>query len=79
METVHGFDLVIDGSGADAMWFVPLFRQDALDLLELVTRGLKLVRLELLVLPFHVLVVRHGAAPFDAVRGSSHPHDVRER
>ena len=35
LETVHGFDLVIDGSGADAMWFVPLFRQDALDLLEL--------------------------------------------
>ncbi|MCP9276681.1 NADPH-dependent L-lysine N(6)-monooxygenase MbtG [Mycolicibacterium arenosum] len=34
-ETVHGFDLVIDGSGADAMWFVPLFTQDALDLLEL--------------------------------------------
>ena len=35
VETVHGFDLVIDGSGADAMWFVPLFTQDALDLLEL--------------------------------------------
>jgi mycobactin lysine-N-oxygenase len=35
METVHGFDLVIDGSGADAMWFVPLFGQDALDVLEL--------------------------------------------
>ena len=35
LETVHGFDLVIDGSGADAMWFVPLLRQDALDLLEL--------------------------------------------
>jgi mycobactin lysine-N-oxygenase len=34
-ETVHGFDLVIDGSGADSMWFVPLFAQDALDLLEL--------------------------------------------
>jgi mycobactin lysine-N-oxygenase len=34
-ETVHGFDLVIDGSGADALWFVPLFAQDALDLLEL--------------------------------------------
>jgi len=32
---VHGFDLVIDGSGADAMWFVPLFTQHALDLLEL--------------------------------------------
>ena len=35
VETVHGFDLVIDGSGADSMWFVPLFAQDALDLLEL--------------------------------------------
>ena len=30
-----GFDLVIDGSGANAMWFVPLLRQDALDMLEL--------------------------------------------
>ncbi|MGV0717134.1 NADPH-dependent L-lysine N(6)-monooxygenase MbtG [Mycolicibacterium sp. XJ662] len=35
LETVHGFDLVIDGSGADAAWFVPLLGQDALDLLEL--------------------------------------------
>lgn len=35
LETVHGFDLVIDGSGADALWFTPLFSQDALDLLEL--------------------------------------------
>jgi mycobactin lysine-N-oxygenase len=35
VETVHGFDLVIDGSGADAMWFVPLFTQDVLDVLEL--------------------------------------------
>ncbi len=35
LETVHGFDLVIDGSGADAMWFVPMLGQDALDLLEL--------------------------------------------
>ncbi|MGH3677334.1 MAG: NADPH-dependent L-lysine N(6)-monooxygenase MbtG [Mycobacterium sp.] len=35
LETVHGFDLVIDGSGADAMWFVSLLGQDALDLLEL--------------------------------------------
>jgi len=34
-ETVHGFDLVIDGSGADPLWFVPLFGQDTLDLLEL--------------------------------------------
>lgn len=35
VETVHGFDLVIDGSGADALWFTDLFSQDALDLLEL--------------------------------------------
>lgn len=35
VETVHGFDLVIDGSGADALWFAPLFSQDTLDLLEL--------------------------------------------
>jgi mycobactin lysine-N-oxygenase len=34
-ETVHGFDMVIDGSGADGLWFVPLLGQDALDLLEL--------------------------------------------
>ncbi|OBB86901.1 lysine 6-monooxygenase [Mycobacterium colombiense] len=35
LETVHGFDLVIDGSGADSLWFAPLFSQEALDLLEL--------------------------------------------
>ena len=35
LETVHGFDLVIDGSGADPLWFASLFRQDALDLIEL--------------------------------------------
>lgn len=35
LETVHGFDLVIDGSGADATWFTPLFSQEARDLLEL--------------------------------------------
>ncbi len=35
LETVHGFDLVIDGSGAEPLWFTMLFRQDALDLLEL--------------------------------------------
>jgi mycobactin lysine-N-oxygenase len=35
LETVHGFDLVIDGSGADALWFTSLFTQDALDTLEL--------------------------------------------
>jgi mycobactin lysine-N-oxygenase len=34
-ETVHGFDLVIDGSGADPLWFTTLFSQDVLDLLEL--------------------------------------------
>ncbi|ETW23973.1 NADPH-dependent L-lysine N(6)-monooxygenase MbtG [Mycobacterium gastri] len=34
-ETVHGFDLVIDGSGVDALWFTTLLNQDALDLLEL--------------------------------------------
>jgi mycobactin lysine-N-oxygenase len=34
-ETVHGFDLVIDGSGVDAQWFTTLFSQDVLDLLEL--------------------------------------------
>ncbi|MGV0835203.1 NADPH-dependent L-lysine N(6)-monooxygenase MbtG [Mycolicibacterium thermoresistibile] len=39
LETVHGFDLVIDGSGANALWFVPLFSQDALDLLELALGG----------------------------------------
>jgi mycobactin lysine-N-oxygenase len=39
LETVHGFDLVIDGSGADGLWFVPLLGQDALDLLELGLRG----------------------------------------
>ncbi|MGA7050932.1 MAG: NADPH-dependent L-lysine N(6)-monooxygenase MbtG [Mycobacterium sp.] len=35
LETVHGFDLVIDGSGADPLWFTSLFSQEALDLLEL--------------------------------------------
>lgn len=39
LETVHGFDLVIDGSGADPLWFLPLFGQDALDLLELALGG----------------------------------------
>ncbi|WP_167107509.1 NADPH-dependent L-lysine N(6)-monooxygenase MbtG [Mycobacterium sp. DL592] len=34
LETVHGFDLVIDGSGADPLWFIPLLGQDALDLIE---------------------------------------------
>ncbi|OBB93709.1 NADPH-dependent L-lysine N(6)-monooxygenase MbtG [Mycobacterium sp. 852002-30065_SCH5024008] len=35
LETVHGFDLVIDGSGADPLWFTSLFGPDVLDLLEL--------------------------------------------
>ncbi|MHA3020807.1 NADPH-dependent L-lysine N(6)-monooxygenase MbtG [Mycobacterium sp. BMJ-28] len=35
LETVHGFDLVIDGSGANPMWFQPLLHQEALDVLEL--------------------------------------------
>lgn len=39
LETVHGFDLVIDGSGADPFWFMSLLRQDALDLLELSLGG----------------------------------------
>ncbi len=39
LETVHGFDLVIDGSGADALWFTELFTQDALDLIELSLGG----------------------------------------
>jgi mycobactin lysine-N-oxygenase len=34
-ETLHGFDLVIDGSGADPLWFLPLLRPAAVDLLEL--------------------------------------------
>lgn len=39
METVHGFDLVIDGSGADSLWFLPLLGQDVLDLLEIRLNG----------------------------------------
>ncbi|OBK19555.1 NADPH-dependent L-lysine N(6)-monooxygenase MbtG [Mycobacterium asiaticum] len=35
LESVHDFDLVIDGSGADPLWFLPLLSQDALDSLEL--------------------------------------------
>lgn len=35
LETLHDFDLVIDGSGADPLWFLPLLSQDALDRLEL--------------------------------------------
>ena len=39
LETVHGFDLVIDGSGADSLWFLSLLGQDALDLLEIRLNG----------------------------------------
>src|SRR5690606_33386777 len=39
LETVHGCDRVIDGSGADSMWFEPLFSQDARDLIELALRA----------------------------------------
>ncbi len=35
VETLHAFDLVIDGSGADPLWFLPLLCPAALDLLEL--------------------------------------------
>ncbi|MCV7199493.1 NADPH-dependent L-lysine N(6)-monooxygenase MbtG [Mycobacterium angelicum] len=35
LETLHRFDLVIDGSGADPLWFVPLLQPEAVDLLEL--------------------------------------------
>jgi mycobactin lysine-N-oxygenase len=35
LESLHRFDLVIDGSGADPLWFLPLLRPAALDLLEL--------------------------------------------
>lgn len=39
LETVHGFDLVIDGSGADPLWFLSLLSQDARDLLEIRLSG----------------------------------------
>jgi mycobactin lysine-N-oxygenase len=46
-ETLHRFDLVIDGSGADPLWFTPLLQPDALNLLELGVGGqLTLERLE---------------------------------
>ena len=35
VETLHAFDLVIDGSGADPLWFMPLLCPAALDVLEL--------------------------------------------
>ena len=34
-ETLHRFDLVIEGSGADPLWFLPLLRPAAVDVLEL--------------------------------------------
>lgn len=37
--TVHDFDLVADGSGADPLWFLPLLDQDAVDMLELELGG----------------------------------------
>jgi len=39
LEIVHGFDLVIDGSGADPLWFLSLLSQDARDLIELALGG----------------------------------------
>lgn len=38
-ETAHGFDLIIDGSGADPLWFLPLLSRNALDSLELLLGG----------------------------------------
>ncbi len=38
-ESVHGFDLVVDGSGADPLWFRSLLDQHALDQLELCLGG----------------------------------------
>ena len=35
LDTVHGFDLVVDGSGADPLWFLDVLSQDARDLIEL--------------------------------------------
>jgi mycobactin lysine-N-oxygenase len=46
-ETLHRFDLVIDGSGADPVWFLPLMCPAALELLELGLGGpVTLERLE---------------------------------
>ncbi len=39
LETLHRFDLVIDGSGADPLWFLPLMSPAALDLLQLGVGG----------------------------------------
>ena len=38
-ETLHRFDLVIDGSGADPLWFLPLLSPAAVDVLELGVGG----------------------------------------
>ena len=38
-ETLHRFDLVIDGSGADPMWFLPFLSPATVDLLEVATGG----------------------------------------
>jgi mycobactin lysine-N-oxygenase len=38
-ETLHRFDLVIDGSGADPLWFLPLLSPAAVDLLQLGVGG----------------------------------------
>jgi mycobactin lysine-N-oxygenase len=47
LDTVHGFDLVVDGSGADPLWFVDVLSQDARDLVELRLGGpLTAARLE---------------------------------
>jgi len=46
-ETVHAFDLVIDGSGADPLWFLDVLGQEARDLIELGLGGpLTAARLE---------------------------------
>jgi mycobactin lysine-N-oxygenase len=39
LQTLHRFDLVIDGSGADPLWFLPLMSPAALDLLQLGAGG----------------------------------------
>jgi mycobactin lysine-N-oxygenase len=39
LETLHRFDLVIDGSGADPLWFLPLMSPAALDLVQLGVGG----------------------------------------
>ncbi len=47
LDTVHGFDLVVDGSGADPSWFLDVLGQDARDLIELRLGGpLTAARLE---------------------------------